>query len=367
MLSPPWTRRLPVLVLVAVGGAPYGRAFEVVLSVLALYLVMWLVVGRDPPDPPVTVRYTPPEGFSAAALGYLHHRRYDDTQLTATVVSLAIQGVLRIEYDRVEWRLKATGVVPETLASEERRFAKRLFHESDTLVLGIDYTRVRKAMRALGRDLRLRLDKHYVVTNRGWFVAGLLASLGGLARLASGSRLNLEAGVWVWMAAWLLLMAAFGWQWVRFLPAWLRAVADGTSSWPENVVYVLAMALLAGILALIALWIDAPPDLLLAVLALGVLNVVFLRLLARPTVAGRRLLNHIEGFRLFLSATDGGQVNRLQPAGAHPTRFEPFLPYAIALDLGGTWAALLEAGLRSWGTEDQWERHRNDRISRSYP
>src|SRR5579872_666672 len=76
----------------------------------------------------------------------------------------------------------------------------------------------------------------------------------------------------------------------------------------------------------------------LAVAALIACNVVFFFLLRHPTEAGRRLLDHIEGFKMFLSEVDGDRMSRMGAPDRTPELFEKFFPYAIAFDLQDKWA-----------------------------
>src|SRR5207248_8273132 len=68
------------------------------------------------------------------------------------------------------------------------------------------------------------------------------------------------------------------------------------------------------------------------------LHILFHFLLKAPTVAGRRLLDQVEGFKMFLGAVDGDRMNRINPPEQTPETFEKFLPYALALDVEQAWA-----------------------------
>jgi uncharacterized membrane protein len=50
------------------------------------------------------------------------------------------------------------------------------------------------------------------------------------------------------------------------------------------------------------------------------------------------VLDQIEGFRMFLSATEQDRMNRMSPVAQTPEVFERFLPYALALDVEHAWA-----------------------------
>jgi uncharacterized membrane protein len=57
-----------------------------------------------------------------------------------------------------------------------------------------------------------------------------------------------------------------------------------------------------------------------------------------PTFAGRRLMDEVAGFKMFLGAVDGDRLNRAAPPEQTPAVFEKFLPYALALDVEQDWA-----------------------------
>jgi uncharacterized membrane protein len=76
----------------------------------------------------------------------------------------------------------------------------------------------------------------------------------------------------------------------------------------------------------------------LFVVAAGALHIAFLYLLKAPTFAGRRLMDQVEGFKMFLGAVDGDRLNRAMPPQQTPAVFERFLPYALALDVEQDWA-----------------------------
>jgi hypothetical protein len=88
----------------------------------------------------------------------------------------------------------------------------------------------------------------------------------------------------------------------------------------------------------------------LFVLVTGFLHGLFLQLMKAPTFAGRRLLDQVEGFKMFLGAVDGDRLNRAVPPRQTPAVFEKFLPYALALDLEPDWAGKFSGVLSGAGT-----------------
>ena len=68
-----------------------------------------------------------------------------------------------------------------------------------------------------------------------------------------------------------------------------------------------------------------------------VINYLFYHWLKAPTRAGRKVLDKIEGFKMFLSATEKDRLNLMNPPERTPELFEKYLPYALALDIEQAW------------------------------
>jgi uncharacterized membrane protein len=71
---------------------------------------------------------------------------------------------------------------------------------------------------------------------------------------------------------------------------------------------------------------------------LVILNILFYRLLKAPTLTGRKVLDQIEGFKLYLSVAEKERLNLLNPPEKTPELFEKYLPYALALDVENEWS-----------------------------
>jgi uncharacterized membrane protein len=56
------------------------------------------------------------------------------------------------------------------------------------------------------------------------------------------------------------------------------------------------------------------------------------------TVAGRKIVDQIEGFRQYLGVAEEARLDALNPPDKTPELFERFLPYAVALDVENHWA-----------------------------
>ena len=68
------------------------------------------------------------------------------------------------------------------------------------------------------------------------------------------------------------------------------------------------------------------------------MNVLFHHLLKAPTLAGRALMDRVEGFKMFLTAVDSDRLQTIARPDKTPQLFERFLPYAFALGVEHAWA-----------------------------
>jgi uncharacterized membrane protein YgcG len=68
------------------------------------------------------------------------------------------------------------------------------------------------------------------------------------------------------------------------------------------------------------------------------LSVAFYFLMKAPTTLGRRMLDKIEGFRLYLEVAEKDALALTNPPDKTPQLFEAYLPYAMALGVEHAWA-----------------------------
>jgi uncharacterized membrane protein len=96
---------------------------------------------------------------------------------------------------------------------------------------------------------------------------------------------------------------------------------------------------------------------------LGVMNLVFFYLLRAPTLPGRKLMDEIEGFRLYMTTAEEERLKVLHPPEKTPELFERYLPYALALDCENEWnakfATVLAAAAMAGAAQPSWYSGRN--------
>jgi len=327
VVQPSWAQRMAWLfddnrsLAIALGG----------VGVLAAYLFFaWSRFGRDPAAGPIFPHYEPPPGLSPGACRYVCEMGHDHQAFSAAVLSLAAKGYLTIHQGRGAALDSATD---ETVFDQVRA------------------NLTADQQRGLGRLLEMAedaLDKFGDDT----FVLEQNSPIRGLEPLGPGER-GLFSKLFENGRHLLLTNAQH-----RIVRAAMREHEAALKKFYQRANFLTNTGLLAPAILIMAVTailvfasgIDTP--LAVGALFLSVpLIIRFMQLIKAPTPAGRRLMDRIDGFRLYLSVAEAEELERIEGiAGPSPERttalFEQFLPYALALDVEQPWAEQFEALFR---------------------
>ncbi|MEI9996570.1 MAG: DUF2207 domain-containing protein [Rhizomicrobium sp.] len=329
-----------------------ASAIVAVLGVLALaifYLAAWWHYGRDPKRGTVIPLFAPPAGLSPEAVRYIHNMAYDRKAFAAALINMAVKGYLTIAEAGGTYTLTRTGKseAAAQLSASESAMGKELFDgpEDSIELKQTNHSAVQSAISALKIALSRECERHYFVTNSGWFWGGLgiLALTGGAAALLSDDAQTTAVmlgivALWAAGASYLLHAA---WR------NWVSLFVDHGSRVTHFFVALLASVFavpVAGLLIAALFFLkEVPWPAFAALLTGGVLAYVFYYLLKAPTVSGAAIMDQIDGFKLFLETAEKDRLEILNPPQVTPAVFEKFLPYAIALDCENQWSRKFEA------------------------
>ena len=313
-----------------------GIAFFWLIIVGGFYLVAWIRVGRDPAKGTIIPLFTPPQNLTPPAVRFLSRMGFDNKAFAAAVVDMAVKGYLRIKEDGGVYTLiRQSG--PTSLPKSEERVAAKLFAGGSTLKLESDnHTRLSGAIDALRENLQKEFDKVYFVSNTGYQGIGIVLTLlaMGSVILTAPDRAT-AAGVTLWLSVWTvgcIVMAVVVYQ------QWKDARSFGRIIGALGVTLFALPFFIGEIFGayMIGTEISLPPALTLPGMAF--LNVLFYHLLKAPTLTGRKVMDQIEGFKMYLSVAERDRLNLLNPPAKTPALFERYLPYALALDVENEWS-----------------------------
>ncbi|HEY6274544.1 MAG TPA: DUF2207 domain-containing protein [Terriglobales bacterium] len=311
------------------------------LALVWLYYVMvWLMVGRDPRTGTIVPLYEPQDNLSAAGMRFLERMGFDDKVFTAAILGLTAKGYLTIERDSQTYRLlrkSGYGTVEPQLSADEQLLAQKLFAEGDKLSLTEHNSLLRGAQDALKSNLQSTMEKKYFFTNARYQWPGVILTALAvvvMVLLAGGSGPGIFMSIWLtgWSVGVTVLM-------VSVIHAW-KGVASGAGSVTLAIFATLfSVPFVGGELFGLFLLRSTVGYVPIFIILVGVLtSLLFHYLLKAPTLAGRALMDRVERFRMFLKAVDGDRINRTSPLAKTPELFERYLPYALALGVEHAWA-----------------------------
>ncbi|MFH1691970.1 MAG: DUF2207 domain-containing protein [Candidatus Omnitrophota bacterium] len=321
-------------------------AFIGIVGVLLLffyYLFAWAQFGRDPAKGTIIPLYSPPQGFTSISSRYIARMGYDDKVFVAGIIEMAVKGYLVIHEESSGYILKKTGIKDAVLSNEERAIANNLFSVSDQIELtSVNHLKIKAAKTQLQTSLRNSLEKIYFFTNKKYFISGAIFSVVIIALsavLEAGSKFPIVLFMSVWLTIWSLGTIAL---FMNVTSLWKVALGGserkGLSFSAAIGMTFFSLPFFAGEIFGVSVLVGATSWVVLVVLILIIfLDALFYHLLKRPTFAGRKIMDQLEGFKMFLSVTEKDRLKHLTSFEKTPELFEKYLPYALALDVEEAW------------------------------
>jgi uncharacterized membrane protein YgcG len=316
--------------------------------VLVYYLLAWHFVGRDPEAGVSIPLYQPPEGFSPGSLRYIRRMGYDNKTFASALVNLAVLGYLEIEETaKGKFTLTRTGTRSRlALGPGEAAVASALFGDGTGSIEleQSNHKRLAKAVKSHKNALKRNYEKTYFFTNSGYLGPGILLSLTTLTLTVlmapKPDAQGLSSFLALWLSVWTIGVVALVGSAVK---AWRGALSGGGYAQALFLSLFSLPFVGAEIAVLVIFGSQSSVWVLIAIFVLVGINYAFYQWLKAPTLAGRRLMDRFEGFRLYLSVAEKDELAFRHPPEKTPELFERFLPYAMALDVEQQWGERFEA------------------------
>ncbi|RDE10592.1 DUF2207 domain-containing protein [Pelagibacterium lacus] len=310
------------------------------LVVLAYNGLAWLNVGRDPKKGVIFPRFYPPKGFSPALVHYVHHMGWRDSgwlAYSSALVSLAVKGLLEFDKQGKKTSLRLTGKEPdEPLSPGEAAIFADLKHLSPVTI-------DKKSGKAFG-DSRQRFVDVLERENRALYfnnhviytIFGVLLGLGALAVMV----------VFEVLPPLFLFGAAFAAVFVSLIGLGARSLWQGKGFGRIIAFGMLGMVVVNSGSMVIDFfdfsWINFP---FVAAITIIAVTLIFGILMRAPTVHGRKVMDEIEGFRMYLETAEKERLNFTGEPEMSVARYETILPYAMALRVEKPWSERLQGDL----------------------
>ncbi len=313
-----------------------------VILLLLYYIIVWIIAGRDPARGTIIPFYNPPENLSPAATRFITRMGYDIKVFTAAIINMAVKDYLTIKDEDNEYTIYRGNADLKTLTAEEKKIAKKLLGNKKKIVLkNKNHTAIKNAINSIKKTLKMNYEKVYFVTNSRYFIPGIITSIViiMLTFFFSGTS-GATYFIGIWLAGWtigvLVLLSKVVETWKSFFTG-----RDNRILFFFLAVFLTIFSIPfigAEIFVLIFFVKISTSWIITIIIVLLLMNYIFYRLLKAPTRAGRKLLDKIEGFKIFLSIAEKDRLRFTAPLEKTPEIFEKYLPYALALDIEQEWA-----------------------------
>jgi Predicted membrane protein (DUF2207) len=302
------------------------------------YLVVWLLVGRDPKPGTIVARYEPPE-LSPAAVRYLLIAGSDGKSLAAALADLVWRKRIAIFPENGRYRLAFLNVPPTAapLPVEEQKILDLLSARGVPTMDPADSEWNSTLITAIQGSLSSRLKGIYFTGNFGYNAMAFALSAVWALLVASGASKGSD-GI-TFLTFWFMIFGAMMGAIivVRVIPALKDAFAGRLKL---RSALLMSLCLLMAIMPAFVLYEMAEMssvEFVWMIAAVLLIHFIFGPLMKTATPKGRDMLDRIEGYRQFLLSVERDRLDRLNPPQSPPTLLGQELAYAIALDLKQAW------------------------------
>ena len=322
-----------------------------IIVLLLFYFVVWVKVGKDPEKGIIFPLYKTPSNLSPASVRFINRMGFDNKTFAAALIDLCVKGILKLEEDGKNYKvIKVKDVSTVSVTKDEVKLLSKLGFTTGgygkTLELKQkNHQKIRSAITAFKGTLKNAYEKIYFITNRKYFVSGIIISLIFLLIAALFSNEDLLFML-IWNLIWsggvsALLYTVF--------KSWRTALAGrvkGAALVSAIFITLFAIPFVGGlVLGMYFLSQAGSYLLIIGIVLIMLINIVFHHLLKAPTRLGRKIMDQIEGFKMYLSVAEKDRLNQIKEPEKTPELFEKFLPYAIALDVENEWGKKFESVL----------------------
>ena len=324
-----------------------GIVFKILLYgcivITLFYLIGWVIAGRDPAKGIIIPQFAPPNNLSPALCRSLLKMGFDDRAFISSLINLATKGFIRIEKNTKGFNLIRLVNSSGDLVSDEKVLFEKLLGNNDTFEINKSgYNRLIRVQKEHQEVLQKETSKTHFNTNQHWWAPGVFLSV---LTIISAYIATFFVELYTFLvltgcgiiAAVLIPLIIKIYPFLRkgnlrqritasiFATGLLFVIYYGLNEFegPEfydDVIYFFGtmVAVLAGI------------------------NILFAYLLKAPTQGGRKIMDLIEGFKMYLATAEKERLEILHGPELTTDYFEQMLPYAIAFGVEKNWSARFE-------------------------
>ena len=318
------------------------------LLVLVYNFLAWNAVGRDPKKGTIIPLFHPPESASPALAHWVHQMGWKQngwTAFTASIFDLGVKGLVTVDNADKKLTVTTTGQQPATpLPAEEQTLYDYFDSQGKLTVDKSNGPALDKKRAAMIAAVAPPNKGKYFNTNFGYVLLGIAL-----------------AAIVLWIMTWLDVLDA-GWLLAAVVIGGVLGVLtlvfrNGGGGSPIGLIFGLIIAVIFGANAIGAIGKIAFAHIetntpAIAAGSIVLITVVFALLMRAPTVAGRKLMDQIDGFIMYLNTAEKNRLNLVGEPPMTVKRFEAVLPFAIALGVEKPWSDKFNAALAANAVSD---------------
>ena len=317
-------------------------AFAVLLLLLYNYFA-WSAVGRDPARGTIIPLFHPPKGMSPALMHYIGNMGFKGsgwTAFTAAIFNLGVKGLVQIDKTGKSLRITSTGAAREKLPPGEQGIYDYVRAKGTVTVDKTDGPKLNEKRGELVSALERENREVYFKNNLAYTLGGV-----GLAVVLLGALVWLEVLDPVFLVVAVIGAIIIG----VILSIVFGSARGGVGGKIVSLIWVVIIGfnfLGAGVDALAGFRFNVDTG-FIAAISIMVIEIVFAILMRAPTIQGRKLMDEIEGFKMYMETAEKNRLNYVDKGEPPMTvsRFESILPFAIALAVEKPWSERFEADL----------------------
>jgi len=327
------------------------------LIVLAYYFAVWKRVGRDPARGIVVPRWDAPEGLSPALVNYIDNKGFSGggwTAFAASAIDLAVKGYVVLDDLSRQIVIRRTDKSSgRDLPAGQSVILSAVGGKGESFVIDKNNG---TAVQTVGKNFRQAIEREhrgkYYNANWGYVLGGIgLSVIFLIALLVFG---NLDPDMVAVLIVPVFVAVFFGFIAVGFG----KKLRRGSSLFGRIMTVVVlgfiglvALSIVSSVLVALVSELTGTDHwpLLVSVGGIVLANVMFFFLMGAPTPIGAKLMDGIEGLRLYLTVAEKDRMNMAGAPEMSPQHFEKLLPYAVALGVEKPWSQAFDTWLAAAG------------------
>lgn len=325
----------------------YIIPLAMLLIVIAYNALAWGAVGRDPAKGVIFPRFYPPKGFSPALVHYVHTMGWGKTGWTAfsaALISLATKELIEIGKQGKKNTLTVTGQYPkEPLPPGEAVIYGDLKSMSPVTIDKTSGPELAKAKSAFIAALEAENRKVYFNSHMIYIAVGVLIGILSLVVMVATGVLH----------PLFVFFAAFAAVFLSIIGTAARSFWQGHGIGRFFGLAIMGIFIAnSGAFALDVLDLSNIDFPFVAAITIIAVTLVFAVLMRAPTVHGRKIMDEIDGFKMYLETAEKERLNFQGEPDMSVSRFEAILPYAMALGVEKPWSTRFENDLARHAVKD---------------